>query len=102
MSNIAPDLEELYGPDVVAALDRPRPAPEVRAGRSAAAALTAALLTGVAASLDERRPEPEIAEFEPDRDHDWLQPVTVHLVPGVPAASVALVRPWLIGRRGLS
>ncbi len=91
-----PGLDELYDPEVLAALDRPPLAPPPRAGRSAAAALTAALLTGVASALDDTAPEPAIVEFEPDRRAARLEPVTVHLVPGAPSASVAVVRPWLL------
>ncbi len=96
MTGPAPNLDELYEPDVLAALDRSPGLPPPRAGRSASAALTAALLTGIAASLEDAAPEPAIVEFEPDRRRDRLEPVTVHLVPGAPSASVALVRPWLL------
>ncbi len=96
MTGPAPSLDELYDPDVLAALDRSRETTPPRAGRSAAAALTAALLAGVASALEDCAPEPAIVEFEPDRRRARPEPVTVHLVPGVPRASVAVVRPWLL------
>jgi hypothetical protein len=99
------DLDDLYDDVTCAVLDRwdsPRkPVPaEVtsgwRAGAGATALLTAVAL-GVGEVLEPKRRTPIIEEI----DLDTIAPseraaVVYHHVPGLPKASRAIVRPWLI------
>ncbi|MCB1002792.1 MAG: hypothetical protein KDB35_01265 [Acidimicrobiales bacterium] len=94
-------LEELYDDATLAALERgaagdaPRRTRD-RAPRSVELALVNALVTGVAEPLvRHREPEPVVEQHE-DRRDGAVPAVSVFLVPGAPAASVAVVRPWLL------
>jgi hypothetical protein len=101
------DLDELYDDVTCAVLDRwetPRtPARrEVtsgwRAGVGATALLTAVAL-GVHEVLEPKRRTPIIEEIDLDTiGPSECAPVVYHHVPGVPKASSAIVRPWLMGR----
>lgn len=107
-----PDLAEVYDEATLAALDAwGRPAPSRTADRPAPSreatrpvrrgAATGALLTGLALGLrdvfeDDRDEEVVLEEDAPGPDPG--QAVVVHLVPFDPAASVAVVRPWLLRR----
>ena len=98
------DLDDVYDDVTRAALDRwqrsPKSVPaEVasgwRAGLGATALMTAVAL-GVQDVLEPKRRTPIIEEI--DLDALWSDdlPVLYHHVPGVPTASWAVVRPWLI------
>jgi hypothetical protein len=66
-----------------------------RAGLGATALMTAVAL-GVQDVLEPKRDDPIIEEV--DLDELWSNelPVVYHHVPGAPAASRAVVRPWLM------
>ncbi|HEX9995038.1 MAG TPA: hypothetical protein VGB14_19090 [Acidimicrobiales bacterium] len=101
-----PDLSEVYDEATLAALDAwGRPPAEDRRHRAAPSrpvrrgAATGALLSGLVLGVrdvfeDERDEEVVLEEDAPGPDPG--QAVVVHLVPFDPAASVAVVRPWLL------
>jgi hypothetical protein len=97
------ELDDLYDPRTVVALDRfvrtRHPVPAVVAagwrGKLGAGAIVTAAMIGVGDVLDPERNEPVIEEIDDDGPVGPLQPVTVHLVPGLPSATSAVVRPWL-------
>jgi hypothetical protein len=96
-------LEELYDDGTVQAIDAGAGEPERRTRRlrgaivgAAAGAAAAGLARGVHDALADEDAEPEEAgEIEVAPLERRLEPVTVILVPGDPAASVAIVRRWL-------
>ncbi|MFN3218973.1 MAG: hypothetical protein ACE367_20975 [Acidimicrobiales bacterium] len=96
-------LEELYDDGTVEAIDAGAGEPERRTRRlrsavvgAAAGAAAAGLARGVHDVLADEDAEPEEAgEIEVAPVERRLEPVTVILVPGDPAASVAIVRRWL-------
>lgn len=91
------DLEELYDPTTITAIDA---SPSRRArltvggarGSTMAGAILLAGLTGGREAMEEIRPA--VAEVRPEAGLDTYDAVTVLFVPGVPAATVAVVRPW--------
>lgn len=99
-----PALADLYDDATVRAIDAGagepvRPARRLPRAVAAAAAGVAAgsFVRGVQAALADDDAEPEDAgeiDFAPAERR--LEPVTVVLVPGDPAASVAIVRRWLL------
>lgn len=93
-----PRFEEIYDEETLRALDEWRPPAQrpLRGWRARAAggALATALVTGVKDALDTDELEPEISELDPGQP-SHLQPVTLLWVPDDPAATVAIVRPWL-------
>ncbi|MDH3753089.1 MAG: hypothetical protein OEU32_04380 [Acidimicrobiia bacterium] len=97
--NASEPFEGVYDAEVVAAIDAlvlPAHDPDVRADWSAAVMFTTALMSGLAQAVGEE-PEPiPVIEQEPLRPRDPTAAVEVILVPDAPAASVALVRPWLL------
>jgi hypothetical protein len=99
------ELNDVYDDLTCAALDRwlhePKPVPAQvasgwRVGLGATALLTAATL-GVQDVLEPKQRTPVIEELDLDtlaaRDD---APVVYHHVPGLPTASLAVVRPWLL------
>lgn len=102
-------LEEHYDPDVLARIDG-RGCDDVLAGddpvavsrRGASGVVMAgALLSGAVrglADLLEPRADEAVVELRPEHPDDGLEPVTVHLVPSDPRATVIVVRPWLAWR----
>jgi hypothetical protein len=101
---VAGELDDLYDEATLVALDRfvriRRPVPAVVAagwrGRLGAGAIVTAAMIGVGEALDPDRNEPVIEEVDVDGPPDPRQPVTVHVVPGIPQATRAVVRPWLL------
>jgi hypothetical protein len=101
---VAGELDDLYDDATLAALDRSvrvrRPVPAVVAGgwrgRLGAGAIATAVLVGAGEALDPDRNEPVIEEVDVDGPPDERLPVTVLLVPGLPRATRAVVRPWLL------
>jgi len=72
----------------------PAPRPSAARRKTAAGALVAAAMFGLQEALEGPREEPAVVEVgssTPDDD----QPVAVDLDPEDPAASIAVVRPWL-------
>ena len=71
----------------------------VRRGRSGVAGLLmAGVMSGVAEVLDPDRLQPEMVEFTPDRPDPETMPVQFIHVPGDPAGSRLIIRPWLFRR----
>lgn len=64
-------------------------------GGVAAGAMVVGLVQGVRDVLDDDESDP-VVEIDEEARHRRLEPVTVHLAWGNPAASVAIVRPWLL------
>jgi hypothetical protein len=95
------ELTAIYDPATVAAIDRrggqpPTPATARRwRGGATAGAMVVGLVSGVERALDDDDDEAIVEIDEEIRDHR-LQAVTVHLAWGDPAASVAIVRRWLL------
>lgn len=105
----APPLEELYGPATLAAIERGAGEPTAAATsrgngswRGAAMAMAAgATVAGLARGLRDPAEDDSVETDEVVEPADAiadarLEPVTVVLVPGDPAASVAIVRRWLL------
>ncbi len=94
-------LEDVYDDATLRAIDArtgepsrpPAPGGGWRGGVTAGA-LVVGLVGGVRDALETDEPEPQV-EVEA-RSRQRLEPVVVHLVPGDPAASVAIVRRWLL------
>lgn len=63
---------------------------------SLAGSLWLGALTGVGEALGDGNTQPHVAWFVPAAADPDNQAVSVHLVPGMPAASVVVVRPWLL------
>lgn len=63
---------------------------------SLAGSLWLGALTGVGEALGDGNTQPHVAWFVPVAADPDNQAVSVHLVPGMPAASVVVVRPWLL------
>jgi hypothetical protein len=101
---VAGELDDLYDDATVAALDRfvrvRTPVPPVVAagwrGRLGAGAIATAAMVGVGEALTPERNEPVIEEVDVDGPPDDRLPVTLLLVPGVPRATRAIVRSWLL------
>lgn len=94
----APELAELYDPVTLAGIDTQtepagRPASGWRGGVTAGA-MVVGMVHGVRDVLDTDEDEP-VMEIEEDRRSRRLEHVSVHLAWGAPAASIAIVRPWL-------
>ena len=92
-------LDELYDPCTLRAIDgwpsrAPRPTVGGARGTTVAGALLLAGLTGVREVVEPIRPA--VAVVRPDPGLDRADAVTVLLASGAPAASVAVVRPWLL------
>ena len=86
------DLEELVDPDAPVG-GPPKPASATRR-RTVGGAMLAAAMFGLQEALEGPRPEPAITEVgnsDPNED----DPVAVDLDPYDPAASIAVIRPWL-------
>lgn len=113
--SIAPDggstdsLRAMYDPATLAAIDaavvRQRGqvqtvgSPSRRGGTRAvslAGALWLGALTGVGEALTDEDRQPHKAWFVPVATDPEAEAVSVHLVPGAPAASHVVVRPWLL------
>lgn len=105
-----PDLDEVYDDATLAALDAwgrrggPAPPPPATASGSgwrrgaATGALVTGLVLGLREVLEDEVDDETVLEMEaPGADPGAA--VVVHLVPFDPAASVAVVRPWLLARR---
>ena len=100
------DLEDVYDPATLRAIERGGPEPRrapVRAGgvrgTVAAGAVVAAGLAGVREALEDDD-EAETAEVRLDPGLDADAAVTVLFVPGQPEATVAVVRPCCCPHRG--
>ena len=96
----APDLEDLYDDETLAALDRgghrSPPAPRGRVRRQAAAgALVTGLALGLQEVFDPPADDPVVIEVDLSSGDGGDRPVSVVLVPRAPRASRAVVRPWL-------
>ncbi len=95
------DLAAIYDPATVEAIDNgagePSEISRVRGwrGGATAGAMVVGLVSGVERALEDEEDEPVVEVDEEIRDHR-LQAVTVHLAWGEPAASVAIVRRWLL------
>ena len=96
-----PPIEDISDQDTLMAIDAAGPQPPVaRAGSGtlrggvASGALAAGLL-GVGSALDDIDDEERVVEIEQARRDGRLEPVSVYLAWGDPAASVAVVRRWL-------
>lgn len=99
-----PELSDVYDDATLAAIEswpnrRGEPARGPRAAFSGAV-LAAGLVGARVALEDEADPEP-VVEVRPTRGGGPLQGVEVLFVPGDPAATVAVVRPWLLPRSWL-
>ena len=57
--------------------------------------MVAGVVHGVREVFDDDEFEP-VVEIDEDLDGRRLEAVTVHLVPGDPAAGIAIVRRWLL------
>lgn len=95
-----PELSELYDPVTVSAIDARtgEPSAKRRAPRWRGGAAAVTMAVGVVQGLrdvvdDDFDPIVEIDEGSCDHRR---RAVTVHLVPGDPAAGVAVVRRWLL------
>ena len=84
------DLDDLVDPDVP--VPRPKVSPLRR--KTVGGALLAAAMVGLQEAMEGPREEPAITEVGSSggRDDD---PLAVDLDPEDPAASIAVVRPWL-------
>ncbi|RMH71429.1 MAG: hypothetical protein D6683_14555 [Actinomyces sp.] len=93
-------LAEVYDPEVLAAIDGPRPRRRTEPVRGlrghVAGAVVVAAVSGTRPVLTDEPPRPEVEEVRPEPAGVAERAVTVHLVWGDPAAGVALVRPWLL------
>jgi hypothetical protein len=116
----APDLEEVYDPDVLARIDRVLAAGPAGDGDGAGedghaeapviprypvarrlglgGAVLAGAMLGVAEVLEPERARQHVIEHVPDQLPADDQPVSYHHVPGHPRASRIVVRPWLYDR----
>jgi len=98
------DLEDLYDETTLGLLDaRPAPAPPLARphvtgwrGGLGAGVIVAAAMVGVQEVLEPERRDPIIEEIDLDGLAGDRAPVEYHHVPGAPAASWAIVRPWLL------
>ena len=95
------DLAEVYDSATLRAIDGQAgepPAPAVARGwrgGATAGAMIVGMVQGVRDALEEDESEP-VVEIDEERRATRHQAVTVHLAWGNPAASVAIVRPWLL------
>lgn len=93
-----PRLEEVYDAETLAALDRWAPGagaePLRRGGRVGAGALLVGLALGLRDAFDDDRGDP-VVEPDPGGGPEEGRWVTFVYVPGAPAASRIIVRPWL-------
>ena len=91
-----PRVEDLYDEETVRAIDaRQELGSEPKRGwRSglASGAFVVSLVNGVREAVD---PDDDAVEHHQERDEPRVAPVSVYLAWGDPAASVAIVRPWL-------
>jgi hypothetical protein len=95
-----PELSDLYDPVTVSAIDgrtgepsETRRAPRWRGG-AAAGAMAVGVMQGLRDVVDDG--SDPIVEIDQDQCDHRRQAVTVHLVPGDPAAGVAVIRRWLL------
>jgi hypothetical protein len=94
------ELEELYDERTLAAVDRgagePTPDPwRPAARRRGVGALLTGMALGLCEVLDAELPGDAVVELRPDVDDAAERWVAFVLVPGAPAASRLVVRPWL-------
>lgn len=95
------DLADVYDDATLRAIDRQVGEPAAPAvargwrGGATAGAMVVGMVQGVRDVLEEDESEP-VVEIDEDLSDARLQAVTVHLAWGNPAASVAIVRPWLL------
>jgi hypothetical protein len=92
-------LADVYDPPTLARVERGpspgrRPVPGARRGGAAVA--LAALLRGVGDVLQPERVKEVVEEIDLDSLVDSHQPIVYIHVPGAPAASRVIVRPWLL------
>lgn len=95
-----PDLEDLYDPAVLAAIDaRGEAAGRATAspwrGGLTAGALVVGMVHGVRDVLDTDDDDPVVEEIDEILRASRREWVSVHLAWGNPQASVAVIRPWL-------
>ena len=98
LADDAPALDEIYPPEVLAAIDQRVEPAQPSTGvqrRVAGGALVLGLVNGVREAVDPDDDDDAIVELLEAERGRRLEPVTVHLAWGDPAASVAIVRPWL-------
>jgi hypothetical protein len=95
-----PELSDLYDPITVSAIDGrtgepsvTRRAPRWRS-RAAAGAMAMGVVQGLRDVVDDG--SDPIVEIDEDQCDHRQRAVTVHLVPGDPAAGVAVIRRWLL------
>ncbi len=88
-------LVDVYDPETLAAIDEGRTRPHTSRwrGRAAAGAVVAGLVTGMREVFE---PEGEAVVELQESTRRRPEAVTVHLAWGNPAASVAVVRRWLL------
>ena len=95
------DLAEVYDEATLRAIDRQGGEPAAPAvvrgwrGGATAGAMVVGMVQGVRDALEDEESEP-VVEIDEDLRDARQQAVTVHLAWGNPAASVAIVRPWLL------
>ena len=95
------DLAEVYDEATLRAIDRQGGEPAAPSvargwrGGATAGAMVVGMVQGVRDALEDEESEP-IVEIDEDLRGTRQQAVTVHLAWGNPAASVAIVRPWLL------
>lgn len=95
------DLAGVYDPATLRAIDGQAGEPPTRAvargwrGGATAGAMVVGMVQGVRDALEDEESEP-VVEIDEDLGHGGAQAVTVHLAWGNPAASVAIVRRWLL------
>ena len=95
-------LEDVYDPATLGRIERASTGGRAAVGErwrsvSVASAITGASLTGLAEVLEPA--EDHVGQVHPEAHDHRLEPVTVHFVPHDPRATVAVIRPWLLGRR---
>lgn len=89
------DLDEFYDDVTLAAIEARTGEPSRWQGRAASGTLVLGMMQGVKDALDDEEIEP-VVDIEEEHRASLLEAVTVHLVPGCPAASIAIVRRWLL------
>lgn len=102
--SVMASFDEIYDRETVAAIDSwsvGRSVEPVRGWRGGvtAAAVVASGLTGVRVAIEDDE-EPVIVEVQRRDPISVREAVTVLFVPGDPAGTVAVVRPWLLSRPG--
>jgi hypothetical protein len=90
------DLDELYDDVTLAAIEGRTGEPTRWQGRAASGTLVLGMMQGVKDALDDEEEVEPVVEIDEEHRASRLEAVTVHLVPGCPAASIAIVRRWLL------